>query len=202
MSVHLRRPRESYRSVASVAFVADSQAWYGYRSRPLVGFAARLHVAGAGTAIPTGQGDVNPLPKKTPDEVEPRTEPRKRTAYMRVRRKRSMTLAFRSPDEKARYEDLAQRASGMSLNAFVLELLAQATSGNVYPTGYVEDLKARLDKLTLRYDTLQDELAELRAELKVVRQEKEDYRVLATELLAKDTAPPTGPQAAAQEVPA
>lgn len=89
-----------------------------------------------------------------------------RAAYQKERRKQLHDLYFPNVAEKARFEAMAARAGYPSLNAYLLQLLANASSGVVFPREYVETLQRDLERVRSWLDAAKDENADLRVRLK------------------------------------
>jgi len=113
---------------------------------------------------------------------------RSRAAYQAERRKHSYPVAFKDEAEKARFEAMAQEAGYVSFNAFLLQLLRNATSGAIYPPEYVDGLRKEVEKLRAWLDQARAEGAELRADNKALLAQKDTLVFLLTEL-------PGGPDA-------
>lgn len=109
----------------------------------------------------------------------PQPAPFDGAAYMRARRTHTISLYFRSPAEKER---LQARAAAMgyprNFNAWILQMLANATGGNVYPPGYVDGIAKDLERTRGWLEARDQEIQELRAENKNLLRQREDFRVL------------------------
>lgn len=96
-------------------------------------------------------------------------EKRSRAAYQAQRRLQSVTLYFRTPAELAAFKAAAEAGGYANFNAWLLQMLANATSGAVYPPEYVEGLKKEVEKLRGWLDTARDEAADYRAQVKLLQ---------------------------------
>lgn len=119
----------------------------------------------------------------TEDDPTLGTKPaRKRTAYMRERRKHAMTLYFKDPAEKELYEGLAREAGyHRNPNGYILQMLANARSGAIVPPEVLEGLRKDVEKLKEWLDQAREENAELRSENRLLRREASDLRVLVAQ---------------------
>lgn len=100
-------------------------------------------------------------------------------AYMRARRTHTVSLYFRSHAEKEHFQaQAAAMGYPKNFNAWLLQMLSNATGGNVYPPGYVEGISKDLEKTRGWLEARDQEIQELRAENKNLLRQREDLRVL------------------------
>ena len=100
-------------------------------------------------------------------------------AYMRARRAHTVSLYFRTRAEKEHFQaQAAAMGYAKNFNAWLLQMLANATGGNVYPPGYVEGIAKDLEKTRGWLEARDQEIQELRAENKNLLRQREDLRVL------------------------
>src|SRR5581483_4013604 len=96
-------------------------------------------------------------------------KPRSRAAYQAERRKHSILVTFKDQAEKASFEADAEAAGYASFNAYLLQLLHNATSGVLYPPDYVEGLRSEVEKLRAWLDQAREENVDLRRDLKALQ---------------------------------
>lgn len=102
-----------------------------------------------------------------------------RAAYQASRRAHSVTLYFRSVEELEDYKQQAQAGGYGNFNAWLLQMLANATSGAVFPPEYVEGLRKDLERARAWLETSRDEAADYRAQLRTLQQQRDALAVLA-----------------------
>lgn len=111
--------------------------------------------------------------------MEPKFDKR---AYGREKAKGSIKVYFRDEAEKLEFIAMA-KAEGMgSFSQWVVQKVLAASSGTVYPPGYVEDLQKAANCHREWLEQRDAEIAELRKDLKLVTQQREDLRVLVASL--------------------
>lgn len=96
-----------------------------------------------------------------------------RAEYQARRRFQCVNLYFRSVEELAAHKAAAEAGGYANFNAWLLQMIANATSGSVYPPEYVEGLKREVEKLRAWLDTARDEAADYRAQVKVLQNERD-----------------------------
>jgi hypothetical protein len=84
-----------------------------------------------------------------------------------------VNLYFRNVDELAAHKAAAEAGGYANFNAWLLQMIANATSGSVYPPEYVEGLKREVEKLRAWLDTARDEAADYRSQVKVLQNERD-----------------------------
>ncbi|MHB8604122.1 MAG: hypothetical protein ACYDCK_02610 [Thermoplasmatota archaeon] len=110
------------------------------------------------------------------------TSPRSRAAYQAERRRHSVLLTFRDEEEKLRFQACAKAAGYVSVNAYLVQLLHNATSGTIYPPDYVESLKREVEKLRTWLDQAREENTDLRKDTKTLAAQKETLVFLLQDL--------------------
>lgn len=105
-----------------------------------------------------------------------------RNAYQRERAKGAIKIYFRDAAEKAEFLALAETEGIPNFSQWVVQKLLAASSGTVYPPGYVEDLQKSANRHREWLEQRDAEIAELRKDLKVAVQQREDLRVLVAAL--------------------
>ena len=107
--------------------------------------------------VPGRNGFLARTPMERDSPMEPQAKPIRsaRAEYQARRRLQSVELYFRSPDELAQHRAAAEAGGYANFNAWLLQMLANATSGTVYPPEYVEGLKREVEKLRGWLDTAQ-----------------------------------------------
>jgi len=65
-----------------------------------------------------------------------------------------------------------------NFNAWLLQMLANATSGAVYPPEYVDGLKRDVDKLRDWLDTAREEATDYRAQVKLLQAQRDTLLTL------------------------
>ncbi|HUR69796.1 MAG TPA: hypothetical protein VM370_11180 [Candidatus Thermoplasmatota archaeon] len=75
-------------------------------------------------------------------------------------------------DELAAHRAAAEAGGYANFNAWLLQMIANATSGSVYPPEYVEGLKKEVEKLRSWHDTARDAAADYRAQVKVLQNDR------------------------------
>ena len=98
-----------------------------------------------------------------------RADRESKAEYQRQRRTLSVALYFRSIGEKKAYKAMAAAAGYSNFNAWLCQMIANATQGRLYPEGYVEEL--------------QQEVERLRKQLEGARMTVEDYHAQTRDLL-------------------
>lgn len=73
--------------------------------------------------------------------------PEEWAAYRRERKAASIPIYFQSEDEKHAFQQLAREAGYSTFNAWAVQTLVSAGSGQFYPPGYVEQLQTENEKL-------------------------------------------------------
>lgn len=101
-----------------------------------------------------------------------------RAQYQRERRKYAMTLYFSSPAEMQAFQARGKAAGYANFNAYVLQLLNNATSGSIFPPEYVEGLKQEADRLRRWLETARDEADSYRNQTRVLQQQRDTLVVL------------------------
>src|SRR5579884_2190510 len=97
----------------------------------------------------------------------------RKAAYQAARRKKSVLLSFTTEDELRDFQQMAEEAGYANFNAYLLQLLHNATSGSLYPPEYVEGLKADNAKLRSWHEQARDEAAEYRADVRKLRDQRD-----------------------------
>lgn len=112
--------------------------------------------------------------------MEPEVKPIRsaRAEYQARRRLQSVELYFRSPEELTQHRLAAEAGGYSNFNAWLLQMLANATSGSVYPPDYVEGLKREVEKLRGWLDTARDEASDYRAQVKLLQAQRDTLLTL------------------------
>lgn len=107
-----------------------------------------------------------------------------RAAYQAKRRLQHHDLYFRSPEELALFQQMAaaQGYGSRMFNAWLLQKVAEATSGSLYSPEYVSGLEKELERVRGWLDSARDENAAQRAELRTLQQQRDALLALVTEL--------------------
>lgn len=105
-----------------------------------------------------------------------------RRAYQRERAKGSVKVYFRDEAEKREFMAMADADGFGNFSQWVIQRLLAASTGHVYPAGYVEDLQKQVERYRAWLEQKDAEIAELRKDLRTVNQQREDLRVLVAEL--------------------
>ncbi|MEA3199387.1 MAG: hypothetical protein QOE90_815 [Thermoplasmata archaeon] len=105
--------------------------------------------------------------------------PTDRATYLRTRKLASVQLYFPTLAVKTRYMAMAGEQHFPSFNQFLLHMLSQATSGNVYPAGYVPGLEKEIEKLRGWVRQKDDQLHELQQERATLLRQVADLRLVA-----------------------
>jgi hypothetical protein len=102
-----------------------------------------------------------------------------RADYQARRRQQSVVLYFRSAEELAEHR-LAAAASGYehNFNAWLLQMIRNATSGSVFPPEYVEAIKRDLEKARSWLETAREENQDYRAQVKVMQAQRDTLLTL------------------------
>lgn len=107
-----------------------------------------------------------------------------RAAYQAQRRLQAHTLYFDSTEDLARHKAMAQ-AQGYGnrhFNAWLLQMVANGTSGSLYPPEYVSGLEKELGRVRGWLEAARDENAAQRAEVRTLQQQRDALLALVTEL--------------------
>lgn len=112
-------------------------------------------------------------------QERPAPSKRSRAEYQAKRRTHSVLLYFRSVDELASYRAAAEAGGyGHNFNGWLLQMLANATSGAVYPPEYVEGLKRDVEKLRAWLDTAREEATDYRGQVKLLQAQRDTLLTL------------------------
>lgn len=125
------------------------------------------------------------------NELEKLPKTKDRRAYQAQRRAQAVTLYFRSPEELAAYRTAAAEGGYATFNAWILQMLANAGSGSLYPPEYVDGLRRDLEKTRAWLETARDENQDYRAQLKLLQAQRDTLLTLLHGL-------PDGPEVAAR----
>ncbi len=96
-----------------------------------------------------------------------------RAPYQAQRRLQCVNLYFRSIEELAAHKAAAEAGGYANFNAWLLQMLANATSGTVFPPEYVEGIKKEVEKLRGWLDTAREEATDYRGQVKVLQNERD-----------------------------
>ena len=102
-----------------------------------------------------------------------------RADYQAKRRAQSVDLYFRSPQELSSFRAAAEAAGYPNFNAYLLQLLANATSGAIYPPEYVDGLRRDLERARAWLEASRDENSDYRAQVKALQQQRDALLLLA-----------------------
>lgn len=102
-----------------------------------------------------------------------------RADYQARRRRQSVVLYFRTTDELTEHR-LAAMASGYehNFNAWLLQMIRNATSGVVFPPEYVEAIKRDLEKTRAWLDTSREENQDYRGQVKLLQAQRDTLLTL------------------------
>ncbi|GEM_PF-2638552 len=99
--------------------------------------------------------------------------------YQAQRRQQAVTLYFASPEERARFRKLAADAGySRDFSGWLIQKVIHATSGHLYPPGYVDELKAENSRLRSRLEQARDDMEDYRAQLRALQGERDTAVVL------------------------
>lgn len=129
------------------------------------------------------------MPETNDVEKLPKTKDRR--AYQASRRAQAVTLYFRNPKELAAYRVAAQEGGYATFNGWILQMLANAGSGSLYPPEYVDGLRRDLEKTRSWLETARDENQDYRGQLKLLQAQRDTLLTLLHGL-------PDGPEVAAR----
>lgn len=115
----------------------------------------------------------------TPDREDRRGYMRE---YMRDRRRASLTVYFSDESEKARFEGIATAQGYARFSAWVVQMLYNASSGSLHPAEYVAGLEREVAKYRSWLEQKDQEIVELRRDLRVCEAQREDLRVVLAAL--------------------
>ncbi|MFA5860881.1 MAG: hypothetical protein WDA16_04220 [Candidatus Thermoplasmatota archaeon] len=116
------------------------------------------------------------MQQKPAETKMPRTKDRR--AYQASRRAQAVMLYFRSVDELAAYRAAAEEGGYAKFNTWILQMLANAGSGSLFPPEYVDGLKRELEKTRSWLETSRDENADYRAQLKLLQAQRDTLLTL------------------------
>lgn len=102
-----------------------------------------------------------------------------RADYQARRRHQSVVLYFRSAEELDTHR-AAAAASGYehNFNAWLLQMVANATSGTVFPPEYVEAIKKDLEKARTWLETAREENQDYRGQVKLLQAQRDTLLML------------------------
>ena len=102
-----------------------------------------------------------------------------RADYQARRRQQSVVLYFRSPAELAEHR-LQATASGYehNFNAWLLQMVRNATSGSVFPPEYVEAIRRDLEKARSWLETAREENHDYRGQVKLLQAQRDTLLTL------------------------
>ena len=106
-------------------------------------------------------------------QAEPTQLRANRASYQAQRRLQCVNLYFRSVEDLAAHKAAAEAGGYSNFNAWLLQMIANATSGSVYPPEYVEGLRRETEKLRAWLDAAREEAADYRAQVKVLQNERD-----------------------------
>lgn len=111
--------------------------------------------------------------------AQQQTDRPSRAQYQARRRRQSVVLYFRSETELAEHR-LAAASSGYehNFNAWLLQMVANATSGSVFPPEYVEAIKKDLEKTRAWLETAREENQDYRAQVKLLQADRDTLLTL------------------------
>ena len=106
--------------------------------------------------------------QQKPAEVKlPRTKDRR--AYQASRPAQAVPLYFRRTKQLAAYRGVSAEGGYATFNGWILQMLANAVSGSLFPLVYVDGLKGDLDKTRSWLETSRDENTDDRSHVKLFR---------------------------------
>lgn len=112
------------------------------------------------------------------NEVEKLPKTKDRRAYQASRRAQAVTLYFRTPEELAAYRNAASEGGYATFNGWILQMLANAGSGSLFPPEYVDGLKRDLEKTRSWLETSRDENQDYRGQLKLLQAQRDTLLTL------------------------
>lgn len=105
-----------------------------------------------------------------------------RAAYQARRRAQTVDLYFRSVEELEAFKGLAHAAGYKNFNAWLLQMLANATSGAVYPPEYVDGLRRDLDRAREWLEAARDEVSDYRSQVRLLQQQRDALAAIVHKL--------------------
>lgn len=91
-----------------------------------------------------------------------------------------MPVYFRDAATKSNAQAKAASMGYSGCSAWILQMIEVATSGQVYPSEYVEDLRSELERLRRWVEQKDEQIASLRKDVRLAEIQKDDlYTVLA-----------------------
>ncbi|MFA5860685.1 MAG: hypothetical protein WDA16_03225 [Candidatus Thermoplasmatota archaeon] len=101
-----------------------------------------------------------------------------RAAYMRTRKRGSVQVYFKDEEERAQFEALATSQGYKNFSGWIVQTLITASTGTVFPADYVAGLQRDVDKYRAWVRQKDEEITELRRDLRLVEAAREDMRVV------------------------
>ncbi|SRR5581483_3306985 len=99
--------------------------------------------------------------------------------YWKERRDRSSTVYWPTlMDLRARKEQARLAGFGSDFSAWVVQMVANAISGSVFPPEYVESLKQEVERLRRWLETAREETEEYRKQNRRLQEQREKLIVL------------------------
>lgn len=105
-------------------------------------------------------------------------EARSRAEYMRAKRASTIQIYFKDEAEKGAFQQIAEASGYRNFSRWIVQILYNATTGQTYPAGYVEQLQADATKLRSWVETKDQQISELQRDLKLAETAREDLRVI------------------------
>ncbi len=100
-------------------------------------------------------------------------------------------LFFKSREELDRFRAMSEACGYASFNAWLLQMIYNATSGSLFPPDYVDGMKSELDRNRRWLESAREEAEDLRGQVRVLQQQRDSLVVLMHGL-------PNGPETAAR----
>jgi hypothetical protein len=116
---------------------------------------------------------------ETSEKVVRSVESRERDRELgRVRSKRSLKVYFASVEEKERLELMAAKAGYLSVSAWLLQMVMNATGGSLYPPEYVEGLKTEVERLRRWLESAREESDDYKQQVKRLQSQRDSLLLL------------------------
>lgn len=122
----------------------------------------------------------------------PTQEQRARLAeHCRGRHKRSVRVYFKTLEEMERYQLMAERAGYAAFTPWIMQMLANASGGSLYPPEYVEGLKTETERLRRWLESAREEAEDYKQQVRRLQSQRDSLLLLVHGL-------PNGPDVVAR----
>lgn len=98
--------------------------------------------------------------------------------YWKTKRASSAIIYFRDAEEKHEFMRLAKSEGEAVFSRWVMQKLLVSLSGNVFAAGYVDNLHKDLEKYRAWLTSRDEQIVELRKDLRAITAERDDLRVV------------------------